>query len=92
MNHRDMTNQLYSDNNLDITMLKYFIQDLHSASLALIGGGMLPWTPYIWKVGLGSAIQNGLNPFYDHVQRSMYSSTIANPCSYWAWMFGYSSA
>lgn len=67
LNHRDMTRQLYMDNNLDINLLRYFLADTHSATIALISGGMLPWVPFVIKQGLGNTIKSGLNPFYDHV-------------------------
>jgi len=51
---------------------------------------MLPWVPFIYSNGIAKTVKSGLNPFYDHVHRSLYSSQISNPNSQWALWFGFS--
>ena len=80
---------LYRDNNLDLSLFKDFMQDMYNALLAFIFGFMVPWLPFVYSSGISTTVKNGiLNPFYDHIQRSLYSSSFVNPNSPWTYLFG----
>ena len=79
---------LYRDNNLDLGLFKDFITEMYNALIAFIFGFMAPWLPFVYSSDISNTAKNGLlNPFYDHIQRSLYSSSFINPNSPWIFMF-----
>ena len=61
-------------------MFKNFLIVLHEAAVALAGGLVIPWIPYIYNVGLFKGASHGeINFFYDHIKNNIYGNSIFNP-------------
>lgn len=76
-------NLLYRDNNLDLDLLRHLLQDLLQTFQIFVVGWMLPWFPFIYKVGFSKSIGHGLNPFNDKIVSSIYGGSVVNPNSWW---------
>ena len=51
----DVSDALYQNNELNLDIFKGFLTVLHEASIALVAGAVIPWIPYLYEVGFGSA-------------------------------------
>ena len=64
---------LYANNELDLNMMRTFIESLYSSSMAMAAGIVISWGPFIYHAGLFHKKHNGeLNFFYDHIKNSIY--------------------
>lgn len=69
-------------------MLKTFLSSLHSSCMAMAGGTLFAWGPYIYNAGLFSKKHSGeLNFFYDHIKNSIYGNSIINPNNQWSLLY-----
>jgi hypothetical protein len=79
---------MYANNELDLNMLRVFFESIYSSSMAMAGGILVSWAPFIYNAGLFNKKHNGeLNFFYDHIKNSIYQNSIINPNNQWSMLY-----